>query len=61
MTPTMIHLDYAITLFEELKINVPLNVAKRLHDYFFKNDELLYCKVSLQVNLCIYYMVSKVM
>ncbi len=34
MTPTMIHLDYASTLLEELKINVPLNVAKRLHDYF---------------------------
>ncbi len=57
MTPTMIHLDYVITLLEELKINVPLNVAKRLHDYFLKIDELLYCKLSLQVNLCIYYMV----
>jgi hypothetical protein len=53
-TPTLIHLYYARTLLEELKINVPLNLAKGLHDYSLKIDELLYCKVSLQVNLCMY-------
>jgi hypothetical protein len=56
-TPTMIHLYYARTFLEELRIKVSKNLAKGLHDYSLKIDELLYCKVSLQVNLCMYYMV----